>query len=71
MIPEYSQEEIEENLVKWQFGLEPKKVKSFLSASKLQLTEDMDSKTFEKRYIEPSERALSCLDVEHTVLAQV
>ncbi|MCP5076888.1 MAG: class I SAM-dependent methyltransferase, partial [Psychromonas sp.] len=71
VIPEYSQEEIEENLVKWQFGLEPRKVKSFLVDNKLQLLEDLDSKAFEKRYIEPSERALSCLAVEHTALAQV
>jgi len=71
VIPEYSQEEIEENLVKWQFGLEPKKVKAFLANNKLQLIEDIDSKAFETRYIKPSERALSCLAVEHTVLAQV
>lgn len=71
VIPEYSQEEIEENLVKWQFGLSPKKVSEFLAGSGLQLIEDLDSNAFEQRYIKPSERALSCLKVEHTVLAQV
>lgn len=70
-IPDYSQEEIEENLVKWKFGLEPKQLSSFLADNKLKLIEDIDSSEFEKRYIEPSERALSCLVSEHTVLAQV
>lgn len=71
VIPEYSQEEIEGNLVKWQFGLEPKQVANFLTESGLQLIEDIDSVEFEKRYIQPSERALSCLKVEHTVLLEV
>ncbi|WP_022940164.1 class I SAM-dependent methyltransferase [Psychromonas hadalis] len=71
VIPEYSQEEIEENLVKWQFGIEPKKVKAFLAENKLQLVEDVNATEFEKRYIEPSERALSCLVTEHTVLVEV
>jgi methyltransferase (TIGR00027 family) len=71
VIPVYSQEEIDGDLVKWQFGLEPKKVKSFLSGNALQLVEDLDAQAFKKRYIEPSERALSCLVTEHTVLAEV
>ncbi|PKF60508.1 hypothetical protein CW745_14970 [Psychromonas sp. psych-6C06] len=71
LIPEYSQEEIEENLVKWQFGLEPQQVSAFLAKQGLQLVEDIDSIEFEKRYIQPSERALTCLKTEHTVLAKV
>ena len=57
--------------MKWQFGIEPKQVKVFLVSNKLQLIEHLDSKEFKKRYIEVSERALSCLAVEHSVLAQV
>ena len=71
MIPAYSQEEIEENLVKWQFGLEPQQVSAFLSKRGLKLIEDIDAAEFESRYINPSERALSCLEAEHTVFAEV
>lgn len=70
IIPEYSQEEIEEYLVKWQFGLEPQKVAHFLMESGLQLVEDI-THSVEKGYIQPSERTLRCLVTEHTVLKKV